>query len=182
MGADPETLDQVLDLVDRADGEEDRLLAHEVLTRDSSMAARAAATLVLGNFIDDDASWHGLVGSAIDPHAPVSSTALSMLGGLSMQDLDPVGWSAGWAPLSAVFGGTNPFAFGDVLRVLVATDVDPEFGRQLVRESPDLLLAHVGAEHERTREPAIAFLEAVSGEDFGTDVEAWTAWVNGLPD
>ncbi len=182
MGADPETLDQVLDLVDRADGEEDRRLAHEVLARDSSMAARAVATLVLGNFIDDDTSWHGLVGSAIDPHAQVSSTAVGMLDGLSRQDLDPVGWSAGRAPLSAVFAGTNPFAFGDVLRVLVATGVDPEFGRQLVRENPDLLLAHVGAEHERTRQPAVAFLEAVSGQDFGTDAEAWTAWVNGLPE
>lgn len=176
MGADPETLDQVLDLVDRADGEEDRHLAHEVLARDTSMAARAVATLVLGNFIDDDTSWHGLVGSAIDSHAQVSSTALSMMGGLSRQDLDPVEWSAARVHLSAVLRGTNPFAFADVLRVLVATDVDPEFGRQLVRENPDLLLAHAGAEHEPTREPAVAFLEAVSGEDYGTDVEAWTAW------
>ena len=182
MGADPETLDQVLDLVDRADGEEDRRLAHEVLAKDSSMAARAVATLVLGNFIDDDTSWHDLVGSAIDPQAQVSSNALSMLRGLSKQDLDPVGWSAAQGPLSAVFEGTNPFAFADVLRVLVATDVDPEFGRQLVRGSPELLLAYAGAEHEYTREPALAFLEAVSGEDFGTDAEAWTAWVNGLPD
>ncbi len=182
MGADPETVDQVMDLVDRADGEEDRRLAHDVLTRDSSMAARAVATLVLGNFIDDDSSWHGLVGSAIDPHAQVSSTALGILGELGMQDLDPVGWSAGRGSLAAVFAGTNPFAFADVLRVLVATDIDPEFGRQLVRENPDLLLAHVGAEHEYTRRPAIAFLETVSGEDFGTDAEAWTAWVNGLPD
>ena len=182
MGADPETVEQVLDLVDRADGEEDRRLAHEVLARDSSMAARAVATLVLGNFIDDDTSWHGLVGSAIDPHAQVSSTALGMLGGLSRQDPDPVEWSAARAPLAAVFAGTNPFAFADVLRVLVATDIDPEFGRQLVRENPNLLLAHAGAEHEYTRKPALAFLEAVSGEDFGTDVEAWTAWVNSLPD
>ena len=66
-----------------------------------------------------------------------------------------------------------------MLEVLVATDIAPEFGRQLVRESPDLLLAHAGAEHERTREPAIAFLRAVSGEDFGTDVEAWRTRVSG---
>ncbi|MDE2754475.1 MAG: hypothetical protein OXI83_18040 [Gemmatimonadota bacterium] len=182
MGTDRETVDQALDLVGRADGEEDRRLAHDVLARDSSMAARAVATLVLGNFIDDDTSWHGLVGSAIDPHAQVASTALGMLRGLSMQDLDPVGWSAGRSHLAAVFEGTNPFAFADVLQVLVATDVDPEFGRQLVRENPNLLLAHVGAEHERTREPSVAFLQAVSGEGLGADVEAWTAWVDGLRD
>lgn len=46
------------------------------------------------------------------------------------------------------------------------------FVRQLVRERPSLLLAYVGAEHEGTREPAIAFLKAVIGEDFGADLDA----------
>ena len=82
-------------------------------------------------------------------------------------------------PLSAILGGTNPFGFRDTLEVLVATDIDPEFGAQLVREEPDLLLAYAGAEHEGTREPALAFLSAVSGADFGTDVEAWRGWIEG---
>lgn len=60
------------------------------------------------------------------------------------------------------------------------TDIDPDFGRQLIRESPELLLAHVGAAHETAREPALDFLKALSGEDFGADVEAWTAWINDL--
>ena len=92
--------------------------------------------------------------------------------------MDPVEWVAARTHLSALLDGTNPRVFGEILRVLVATNIDPEFARQMVRESSDLLLAHVGAEHERTREPAVAFLRAISGEDFGT-VEAWTAWVNG---
>ena len=96
--------------------------------------------------------------------------------------MDPVEWSEARGHLVALFGGTNPFAFREMLEVLVATDVDPQFGQQLTRERPELLLAHVGAEHERTREPAIAFLRTVSGEDFGTDLEAWTAWINGQPD
>ena len=67
MGADPETLDQVWDLIDRADDEEDHRLAHEVLAKDTSRSARVVATLLLGNFMDDDTSWHGLVGSLVDP-------------------------------------------------------------------------------------------------------------------
>ena len=181
LGADTETLDEVWDLVGRAVSEGDRRLAHEVLARDSASSARAVATLVLGNFIDDETSWHALVGSLIDPHARVVAVAQRMLETLIAQDPDPVGWSEARATLLALFGGTNPFAFNDVLEVLVATDVDPEFGRQLVRESPDLLLAHVGAERERTREPTLAFLRAVSGEDYGADVEAWRAWVNDRP-
>lgn len=101
--------------------------------------------------------------------------------GLITQELDPFDWSAVSAPLKALFGGTNPWAFRDILRILVATDIDPAFARQLIRQSPDLLLAHAGAEHERTRGAAVKFLKAVSGEDFGADVEAWTAWVNSLP-
>ena len=91
-------------------------------------------------------------------------------------------WSAARAPLSAILAGTRPFVFRNALEVLVATDVDPEFGAQLVREEPGLLVAYAGAGHERTREPVLAFLRAVSGEDFGTDVEAWRAWIDGGPD
>jgi len=181
MDADRETVDQIWDLLDRADGEEDRRLAHEVLASDSSWLARSVATLVLGNLIDDDSSWHALVESLIDPHARVGSVAMSLVDGLGFGKKDPVEWYGARAPLSAIFGGSNPYAFRYTLNVLVATDIDPEFARQLVREHPDLVLAHVGAEHERTREPAVAFLRAISGEDFGTDVEAWRAWVNGQP-
>ena len=178
MGVDPETLDQVWDLVDRADGDEDLRLAHEVLARDSLWTARAVATLLLGNFIDDDTAWHGLVGSTIDTDARVNTVAQDALDGLVEQGRHSVDWSAARGPLLALFAGTNPFAFAGILKVLVATDIDPEFGRQLVRDRPSLLLAYVGAEHEGTREPAIAFLKAVSGEDFGADLDAWTEWIN----
>ena len=179
MGADPETVDELWDLIDSADGEEDRLLAHEVLASDPSWAARSIATLVLGNFMDDDTSWHALIGSLVDPAYQVSSVALIMFESFVAPVMDPVEWTGARAHLSALLDGTNPWALREILQVLVATDVDPELARQLVRESPDLLLAHVGAEHERTREPAVDFLRAVSGEDFGTDVEAWRVWING---
>ena len=104
---------------------------------------------------------------------------MGVLGGLIMQEPDPVDWSGARATLSSLFGGTNPCAFRDILLALIFTDIDPEFGQQLVRENPDLLLAHAGAEHKQTRGPALSFLRVVSGEDFGTDVEAWRAWVKG---
>lgn len=179
MGADPETIDELWNLIGNADTEEDRLLAHEVLASDSSWSARSIATLVLSNFMDEDTSWHGLVGSLVDANYRVSSAAVIMFDRLAAPEMDPVEWTGARTHLSALLDGTNPWVFSEILQLLVATDVDPEFARQLVRESPDLLLAHVGAEHERTREPAVNFLRAISGEDFGTDLEAWTAWING---
>ena len=191
MGVDPGFVERVWDLADRADGEEDRRLAHEVLARDSSSLARAVATLVLSNFMDDDRSWHALVSSVIDPHPHhvVNNVARSMLEGmfagmvqgLMTRTRDPVDWSGARSPLSAILGGTNLFAFNLILQVLVVTDIDPEFAQQLVRESPDLLLAHAGAEHRPHRLPALRFLQAMSGEDFGTDLDAWRAWISGRP-
>jgi hypothetical protein len=170
----------LLDFVKRADGLEDRRLALEVLANDSSWSMRATATLVLRNFLGDDTSRHGLVGSVIDERAQVSSVAMYMLGG---------GWpaetgirSTGPEPATLCWRySAAPIRSGlrETLEVLVATDIDPEFGKQLVRENPEFLLAHAGAEHERTREPALAFLQAVSDEDFGTDIEAWKAWIVG---
>lgn len=182
MEVDRGTLRQIRELVADATTEEDRRLAQEVLARDPSAASRAVATLVLAKFLDDDTSWHALAGSLIDPDPRVVRVARNVVGGLETDTLEPVDWSAARSHLLALFDGTNPFATGHMLDVLVATDIAPEFGRQLVRETPDLLLAHAGAEHERTREPAIAFLRAVSGEDFGTDVEAWRAWAGGQPE
>ncbi len=179
MGADLGTVEQIWDLIGRVSSTEDLRLAHEILSRAESATLRAIATLALGNFTEDDSSWHGLVEALIDPDGRVRTMAQSMLEGLLAKDWDSVGWSGAHDPLLALFGGTNPFAFEETLEVLVATGIDPEYGQRLVRERPELLLAYAGAEHEDTHEPAIAFLKAISGEDFGADVDAWTDWVDG---
>ena len=176
-------LAEVWALIDGASSQEDRRFARELLARDASRSAREIATLVLGNFVDRDASWHGLVLSMTDPEDRVAAVAGSLLQGLIYSDRRrPVDWSQAREPLLAHFGGTNPWSFDLVLRVLVATEVDPEFGRQLARERPDLLLAYAGAEHRGTQAPAIAFLMAISGENLGTDLEAWITWLSGRSD
>ncbi len=187
MGADPVFVERVWNLADRLDGEADRRLAHAVLASDSSSSARTVATLVLGNFMDDDRSWHALVSSVIDPHPHhvVNAVARSMLEGMHegmvmgrmTRQRDPVDWSGARSPLSAIFGGTNLPAFSTILQVLVVTGIEPQLAQQLARESPDLLLAYAGAEHGPTRIPALNFLRAMGGEDFGTDVDAWRAWI-----
>ncbi len=184
MGIDARALAQVWSLLDRADRRRDYRLALELLARDASWQTREVATLVLSNFTGRDESWHALVLAATDPVDRVAGMAGLVLRGLTGPDdsLRPVDWTPAEEPLLAIFGGTSPFQFGTTLRVLVATGVAPEFGRRLARGRPDLLLAYAGAEHRGTRAPAITFLKAISGEDFGTDVEAWAAWIHGQPD
>ncbi|MCZ0934304.1 MAG: hypothetical protein OXJ54_03890 [Gemmatimonadetes bacterium] len=184
-GVDAEALAEVWSLLDRADGRRDDRRVLELLARDSSWETREIAAFVLGNFADRDASWHALILSLTDPQGRVAAMAAGVLRGLTVSaddSLRPVDWTPAEEPLLALFDGTNPWHFATTLRVLVATGVTPDFGRRLARERPDLLLAYAGAEHRGTRASAIAFLQAISDEDFGTDVEAWTAWIHGQPD
>lgn len=183
MGIDAEALAEVWSLLDRVDGRRDDRLAHELLARDSSWQTREVAALVLSNFADRDATWHALILSITDPVDRVAGMAGVVLRGLTASGpVRSVDWTPAEEPLLAIFDGTSPWQFDETLWALVATDIEPEFGRRLARERPDLLLAYAGAEHRGTRASAISFLQAISGEDFGTDVEAWTAWIHARPD
>ena len=183
VGIDPAHLDPIWEQIEAMDGERDRLLARAILERDESWSSRAAAAVVLVNFSAHDATWHNLVSTLIHPEAWVQGAAEAVLRGfLKAERHRPVRWNGAWAPLTALLDGTNPFAFQVVLRVLVATEIEPELGTQLIRGASDLLLAHVGAAHEETRGAAMDLLTMVSGDDLGAEPDAWSEWLSGLPD
>ena len=182
LGASGEKFDEmwtpVKTLVEHPDASTDRKLALEVLDKDASWSARAVATIVLAHDPDNDSSWHGLTDSLIDAAPQVRNTANKLIEGLVQSEkARPVQWTEVRETLLALFSGTYPWAFNDILETLVATEVDPEFGLALVQEAPDLLLAYAGVKHEKFGKPAQDFLVAVSGEDFGRDVEAWAEWI-----
>ena len=182
LGASGEKFDEmwtpVKTLVENPDESTDHQLALEVLETDASWSARAVATIVLAHDHDSDSSWHGLTDSLIDAAPQVRNTAQKMIDGLMQSEKSkPVQWSEVRETLVALFSGTYPWAFNEILETLVATKVDPEFGRALLQEAPDLLLAYAGAKHEKFGKPAQDFLSAVSGENFGGDVEAWSEWL-----
>ncbi len=178
LGANPETSDEVWKLVGNIEEETDTSLALEVLAKDASWSSRFVAIVVLGLTPENDASWHGLADSLIDSAPQVTNMAGKVIQGLIRSDkAEPVQWSGGRETLLSLFAGTNPFAFNEILGTLVATEIDPKFGRELVQAMPDLLLAHAGAEYEKYGKPALDFLAAISGEDFGRDVEAWADWI-----
>ena len=178
LGAKSEYVDEVLTLLEATKEENDFQLALDVLARDASWSARAVATVVLGHFPENEASWHSAAASLVDPHGRVHDVAYVVLDGLVRTNEDrPIRWIKARESLTALFGGTNPFGFNDILKTLVATEVDAEFGLRLLHDEPDLLLAFAGAEHEEFSKPAQDFLRTISGEDFGNDIKAWTEWV-----
>ncbi|MCY3627475.1 MAG: hypothetical protein OXG88_07540 [Gammaproteobacteria bacterium] len=178
FGANADTVEEVWELMDGTYEVSDHDLALDVLAKDASWSVRAISTMILGYFPENDKSWHGLASSLIDSESYVRSVAERVLKGLVRTDkTNQVQWSEARESLLALFGGTNPFAFNAILESLVATEIDAEFALELVREKPDLLLAYAGAEYEKHRTPALDFLKAISGEDFGRDIEAWGTWI-----
>ena len=183
FGLDPNGLRRVWTMIEALDSEPDRLLAHTILARDASWSSRAIAASVLVNFSEHDAAWHDLVSAAIDPEDRVKGSAHGVLEAwIQAGETRPVRWDAAREHLLAVLDGTSPYVFRTVLDVLAATASETTLAKELIREAPDLLLAHVGAQHEMTRQPAIDLLKAVSGEDFGADSEAWAKWLEGSLD
>jgi hypothetical protein len=90
-----------------------------------------------------------------------------------------VDWVPARAALEALFGGTNLFAYTDLLDALVATGIDPALGRELARVDPDLLLDHLGARNPFSPPPTHRFLVHIRGEDPGRHPTAWKAWISG---
>ena len=184
FGLDTSGLPRVWTMIEALDTEQDRLRAHAILARDASWSSRVIAASVLVNFSEHDAAWHDLVSAAMtDPDDRVKGSAHGVLDAwIQAGKGRPVRWDAARAQLLAVLDGTSPYVFRTVLDVLGATASETMLAKELIREAPDLLLAHVGARHEITRQPAIDLLKAVSGADFGADPEAWAEWLDGPSD
>lgn len=179
FGANPENSNKVVNLLEGMSKDIDHELALKVLSMDESWSARLVAAIVLGHSPEIDKSWHGLADSLIDSAQQVRDIASKLITGLTQTDKEvPVNWSEARETLLALLGGTYAFAFNDILKTLVATKVDPGFGAELARQKPELLLAHAGAEHEKFRKASLDFLRMVSGEDFGSDIDAWHTWIH----
>lgn len=178
FGANGKSLDAITSFLNVINEETDHRLALEVLEKDESWSARFIAAIVLAHFPNKNESWHALADSLIDPAPQVRSVAEQLLNGLlRAEKVVAIDWTNARGTLVALLGGTNAFAFKTILNVLSATDVDSKLAHELVQERPRLLLGFAGAEHDKTREVAITFLKAISGEDFEQDVRAWKEWI-----
>ncbi|HET6360951.1 MAG TPA: hypothetical protein VFH11_02725 [Gemmatimonadota bacterium] len=67
-----------------------------------------------------------------------------------------------------------------LLEVLVRTGLSTEMTTTLLADGPPLLMDHLAAESPLPKQMARQFLEKVSGESYGYDVEAWRTWIAGL--
>jgi hypothetical protein len=153
-------------------------LARAAILSDSSWANRTVAALVLSNFAERDSAWYLLAEGvrATDSGASIAGMVLSALSRGAPRRVD---WSPSRDALRALFGGTNLFAYTDVMDALVATEIDPALGRELARVDAELLLDHLGATNPFSPPPVHRYLVHVRGQDLGRDPAAWRQWLAG---
>ncbi|HEX2206494.1 MAG TPA: hypothetical protein VHG93_02370 [Longimicrobium sp.] len=153
-------------------------LARAAILSDSSSTNRAVAALVLSNFAERDSTYHLLAEGLRAPDFGASISGM-MLSALSRGAPRRVDWAPARDALAALFGGTNLFAYTSVLEALVATQIDPALGRELMMVDADLLLDHLGARNPYTPGSAHRYLVHVRGQDLGRDPAVWRAWLAG---
>jgi hypothetical protein len=162
--------------------EEDYRLALETLAHDRNGQNRIVAIGILSGFPERERTWHALIHAArgFGVQDWGRSQAAFAIGALSSSAPESMDWSPVADDLSALLGGTNLFAFMPLLEVLARTGLSAEMTATLLAGGPPLLMDHLAAESPMPKQRAQRFLEKVSGETHGDDVDAWRAWIDGL--
>ncbi|HJR53810.1 MAG TPA: hypothetical protein VJ982_08835 [Gemmatimonadota bacterium] len=162
--------------------EEDYRLALETLAGDRNGRNRVVAIGILGSFPERQETWHALIRSARgfgeqDWGRGQAAMAIGTLAPRAPQTMD---WSPVADDLSALMGGTNLFAFMPLLELLARTGLSAEMTATLLANGSPLVMDHLAAESPVPKQAARRFLEKVSGESYGDDVEAWQNWIAGF--
>ncbi len=152
-------------------------LAFSTLRKDRNWHNRVMAYAVLGRFPADDRSWHALADGLRDPSGLARATASQTLGVITRTSTRRVDWTGQAEALQWLVNGTNLFGHTTLLRALAATEIDPRLAPEIFQDfggvTPDGLISS----NESIRNATEAFLRQISGEDFGTDPEAWMRWM-----
>ena len=146
--------------------------------QDGFWVNRMSAAVVLSNFGARDSTWYTLAHALRDPHEAVRGAAAGSLNALSPRAVD---WTPAIDDLRALLAGTNVSAIGQVFRLLVRTQVDPQLAAALLHDNADWLLDHLGSEAPGVAKDAHALLVRLNGgRDLGASRSAWEAWVMSL--
>jgi predicted small lipoprotein YifL len=173
MGVEPDAADELWDFLLAHDHPRDQQQALWVLAHDRNFKTRRLAAAILANFPDSDLVWWHLVDALRDPDARVRSTASFALKVLSDTGPRRIDWTPATNTLRYLLGGTNPFAFPTVLRILSETSSDRRLMEDLFeQEGGELVQAYLQADHAATRNLAIRFLEGATDASF-EDANGW---------
>jgi hypothetical protein len=146
------------------DDDASRRLASWRLDHDPSWEARRASAAVLVNSSDDDAAWWALADGLRDPDDRVAGVCLAGLHALVTRRARPVDWRPAVPTLQALLSGTNLFAYPQLCKLLVATEVDPALAPALAPAGAPLLAGFLDCQSDALRGAARRLVARLSGE------------------
>ncbi len=160
-----------------ADGD----VALRVLRSDPDTLHRTLAAALLVNFRARPQAWLALMEALRDPDPYVRDAAQTALSQMLQGGTPPrVDWAPAAASLRYLIGGTNLWAYSEVLAALEATQIEPALAAPLLAGNDELLLAHLRALDPMSRTAARRLLVRLAGRDLGSEPAAWAQWLRGL--
>lgn len=151
--------------------------ARQVLLRDPNDRTRIVAAAILARFTSSDATLATLVDAMLESDGRVKEVAGHILENVTQDGPRPVDWRNSAAALHGILDGTSLFLAHTTMDLLVATRVDSSLAGPLLRNGGRTVLDFLGAQHPWPRESAHRLLVALSGRDFGYDVDRWRQWI-----
>lgn len=159
----------------------DERAAIEALRSASTLSDRAVAAGILLNFPRSDSAWAMLGQALLESDGPVQGLAYTVIRALVSDHQYSLSAIAALTPsLHAIFDGTSQFQIINAMRLVLAMHVDRTWAAPMLRHGGSLLVDYTSVQHAGIRLLAVNTLEALSGQDFGTDTARWRAWVNAL--
>lgn len=154
--------------------------ARHLLKTSPDMYTRVSAVLVVGGFGSRDAAAHALVEAMLESDGYVKGFAGSALEAVTRDYPRKVNWNPVAPEIHAMLDGTSLFQLGSMLAALGASRVDTSYAAPFLANGGRMLLNYFQSAQAQNREPAHRLLVALRGQDLGSDVEAWRAWIRSL--
>jgi hypothetical protein len=144
------------------------------------MSDRRIAMLMILPFMKDTLTWAALFDALLEQDYTIKFDAAKAIDVLTEVGHRPPTWTCIAPAVHAILDGTNPSELHTVISILRTLQVGPEQAALFLKDGAHMLLAFASAKHPSYNQPAFRLLRLLSGQDFGSDVGRWRAWVRSL--
>ncbi len=152
-------------------------LALNRLTNNPFWATRRIAAAVLLNFHINDKAWRTLAVGVLAPDDRVNASCAIALSSLASKKARKVNWRPAQSSLEKLFQGTNIFAYPNFCKVLLATEIEPKLGRNIVKSSPALFSEFLNCRSEYLHTTTHRLIAHIAERAETTDPDSLRNWL-----
>ncbi len=154
----------------------DMNLALWTLNNDANAKNRKIAISILLNFKKQDSVWWTLMNLQRDKNQMLSMPAIDILRTFANTPHE-INWEPAISSIKYILNGTNLFAFLNSLDVLTKTKISSNLSRSILENSSGMIMSYLNAEHDKTREVAVNFIQQISGNEELNNPEDCKIWL-----